>query len=107
MRGKRRARAQLAVTALVAALSCAPGFVRHAVAFAPIGPCCFADGSCDNLLEMACEDQEGTFIGVGPSCSQTICPTTQAAPMLTFFGLAAVIGGLIGLGLYRLVFRYR
>lgn len=105
LREKRRVRELLTIAVLAAVLMSAPGIPGVVLAVAPEGACCFADGSCQDLLDFLCVDQNGTFVGSNTSCDTTACNASFAAPILSIFGLFSAVGMLGGLGLYRLLFR--
>lgn len=103
---KERTSRRWAAVILMAALML-PVLSSAALAGAPVGACCLVGGGCDDLMSFTCEDQGGTFLGDGTSCSETACDRSLAAPLLSVFGLVAAVGSLVGLGLYRLLFRRR
>jgi hypothetical protein len=94
--------------ALIAALSVlALALPTRSPAFEPAGACCLANGACENLIAAQCETLGGDFVGAETSCATTDCTAPVAAPMLSIFGFVALIGGLGGLGAYRLFLRRR
>jgi hypothetical protein len=104
---KERTSRRLAAVMLIAALMLPVLLSSAALAGAPVGACCLVGGGCDDLMSFTCEDQGGTFLGDGTSCSETACDRSLAAPLLSIFGLVSAVGSLVGLGLYRLLFRRR
>jgi hypothetical protein len=91
-----------AVAALCVLLSGAP-----ALAAAPLGACCFPNGTCRDLISVQCDDANAEFIGAGTSCQQIDCAAPVGAPVLSITGLVAALGALAALGLYRLGSRRR
>ena len=87
---------------LLAALTLSPPEVR---ANLPLGACCLANGVCEDLMVTQCEGLGGDFIGEDTSCSTIDCAAPVVAPMLSIFGLVAIVGALGGLGAYRLLLR--
>jgi hypothetical protein len=79
--------------------------VPAALANLPLGACCLANGSCQNLMVTQCDGLNGEFIGEGTSCQQIDCAAPVAAPLLSIGGLVAALGALTALGLYRLAVR--
>ena len=75
--------------------------------FAPTGACCLPAGACQDILQFTCEGQGGEFLGGGTMCATVDCSTPTTAPLLSFFGLVAVVGALAGLGSYRLLYQRR
>lgn len=73
----------------------------------PLGACCLANGTCQDLMVTQCDGQNGTFIGEGTSCQQIDCDRPVAAPVLSITGLVAALGALAALGLHRLATRRR
>jgi hypothetical protein len=73
-----------------------------ALANLPLGACCFANGSCQDLMVTQCDFQNADFIGAGTSCRDVDCAAPMAVPVLSIAGLIAALGGLAALGLYRL-----
>jgi len=92
----------MAVVALVVLL-----LAPAARANLPLGACCLANGSCQDLMVTQCDGQSGTFIGEGTSCQQIDCDRPVAAPVLSITGLIAALGALAALGVYRLATRRR
>jgi len=78
-----------------------------ALALAPVGACCFANGSCQDLIDSACSTQGGSFIGFGTLCATVDCAAPLAAPMLSVFGIVAAVGALAALGVGALFRRRR
>ncbi|MBX3024113.1 hypothetical protein KF840_04305 [bacterium] len=68
----------------------------------PLGACCFANGTCQDLMVTQCDGLSGDFIGEGTSCQQIDCAAPVAAPVLSIAGLVAACGALAALALYRL-----
>ena len=81
--------------------------VVPARAVAPTGACCLPAGTCQDILEFTCDGEGGEFLGGGTTCANVDCRAPTAAPLLSFFGLIAVLGALGGLGIYRLVYQRR
>jgi hypothetical protein len=54
---------------------------------------------CTDVLEAVCENSGGTFIGVGPRCDEVSCHS--AAPLLSMGALAATVGLLAIVGMWR------
>ncbi|MFN8642581.1 MAG: hypothetical protein U0802_13375 [Candidatus Binatia bacterium] len=73
-----------------------------ALANLPLGACCLANRTCQDLMVTQCDDQGGDFIGEGTSCAQIDCGAPVAVPLLSLSGLVAAAGALTALGLYRL-----
>ncbi len=96
------ARRSGAVAAL-AALLFAGAPLADARANEPLGACCFANGSCQDLQAVQCVGPGESFIGEGTSCGTVDCAAPVAAPMLSIFGVVAVIGALTALGARRLI----
>lgn len=90
-----RCAAGLAVTLVLTAG--APAFANL-----PLGACCFANGSCEDLQAGQCSGQGQTFIGEGTSCASVDCAAPLAAPALSIFGAVAALGALTALSLWRL-----
>jgi hypothetical protein len=44
-----------------------------------LGACCFADGSCLDRVELACDDLGGAWQGGGTACSSFRCPQPRGA----------------------------
>lgn len=76
-----------------------------ALAVAPTGACCLPDGSCQDLIAPQCDDLNAQFIGEETSCMQIDCSRPVAAPVLSIFGLIAILGALGGLGVRSLMSR--
>lgn len=73
----------------------------------PLGACCLANGSCQDLMMTQCDGLNGEFIGEGTACQQIDCGAPVAAPLLSIGGLVAALGALTALGVYRLAVRRR
>lgn len=43
------------------------------------GACCFANGSCQSMIESACTTAGGAFQGIGASCTPNPCPQPTGA----------------------------
>ena len=71
-------------------------------AVAPLGACCLENGSCADLIDFQCEEQDGAFIGGGTACATVRCDAPRAAPVLSIVGTVAAIGALGALGVHRL-----
>src|SRR6476659_7130247 len=99
----RRGGAAAALTALVIAGPAVP----VALANDPLGACCFANGSCENLQAVQCVGPGESFIGEGTSCATINCAAPATAPVLSIFGLVAAAGALAALGIGRLFTRRR
>lgn len=69
----------------------------------PLGACCFANGTCQDLQAVQCVGPGETFIGEGTSCSTIDCAAPVAAPVLSIFGMIAAAGALAALGARRLI----
>jgi len=87
-----------------AALAVALVLTAGSPAFAnlPLGACCFANGTCQDLQAPQCAGAGQTFIGEGTSCDVVDCAAPLAAPALSIFGAVAALGALTALGLWRL-----
>lgn len=81
----------------IALVACLPA----ARAVAPVGACCFPDGSCAQVLELQCESGGGTFAGIGLSCEQIAC-NISGAPLFSTAGMLLVVVVLGTLGLLHL-----
>ena len=44
-----------------------------------LGACCLPDGSCQDVIELVCGDEGGTFYGPGTDCATTECPQPLGA----------------------------
>ena len=88
----------------VAALAVALVLTAGSPAFAnlPLGACCFANGSCQDLQAGQCSGPGQTFIGEGTSCDAVDCAAPLAAPALSIFGAVAARDALTALGLWQL-----
>jgi hypothetical protein len=73
----------------------------------PLGACCLQGGACEDLMVTQCDGEGGTFIGEGTSCSMVQCTAPLAVPLLSIVGTVAVVGGLAGIGAFRLLSRRR
>ena len=96
-----------AAIALAALLLLPLFYAPPALANLPLGACCFANGSCQDLMVTQCDDLSGEFIGEGTSCQTVDCAAPVAAPLLSIGGLLAAFGALTALGVYRLTLRRR
>jgi hypothetical protein len=90
----------LVVTGFVLALGASA--VRAA---APLGACCLPSGQCEDLVEMACEDEDGVFVSGGSACEEVDCDFVVTAPALSIVALAFATGVVALLGAYRLLLR--
>lgn len=77
---------------------------RPASAFSPVGACCLPNGSCEDTSEFGCDKLGGEFVDAATTCAMVNCAAPVAAPLVSIFGLVAVVGAMGGLGVYRLVF---
>jgi hypothetical protein len=78
-----------------------------AMAFSPEGACCGTEGSCTDTTQFTCEAEGGSFIGEGTECATVNCGARIGAPVLSIFGIVAMIGALGGWGVFRLFQRRR
>jgi hypothetical protein len=101
MRIMRRGAAAVAFAALVIAGPALP----VALANDPLGACCMANGSCENLQAVQCVGPGESFIGEGTSCATINCAAPVAVPVLSIFGMVAAAGALAALGIGRLFTR--
>src|SRR5262245_57629551 len=92
--------------ALAVALLAPHVSVPAAHAIAPGGACCFPDLGCENFDEFTCTINGGEFIGGNVTCASIQC-THVKAPVASILGLVGIMGGLVGVGTYRLIRRRR
>lgn len=63
------------------------GGVEPVQAVAPIGACCQPGGACVDTLDFECS---GSFIGVGTTCADVVCPASIAPSLSGAFLLLAL-----------------
>jgi hypothetical protein len=89
-------RVRRAAVAAIAVAMCI-AVVPAANAITADGACCLPDHTCEDLLEIECEANGGTFISFDSSCAQITCDLT-AAPMVSGAALLLTITLLLTAG---------
>jgi hypothetical protein len=44
-----------------------------------LGACCLADGTCGDLPQVTCDQEDGTYFGDGSACAASVCPNGPGA----------------------------